>query len=532
MSAYTPQVAVIGMGPAGMNTALMLARQGIPVAVLEKEEHPLNDESGFSTQQHLGAEYLLHRPTALNCARYGTVSNLILGTAFYTPNPPKRWVLSKKMQDEGKITFGEWRNEYDHVLRYYSSFFERCHDRLKENAHEHEKGKRWTKYDTAKQLHGLPERFYKLMDDRELDEFNDSQGNRTVVGGFHSQERGLDIPLLNATLEAELERQVKAGYITPFFKCRVKKDGAEALAEGPQRIHYTDRNGRDAFLDAPVVVQTAAEGGPEITPLEPNKRMHVYNRAMILGDARGIARPLVSVCKIGDTDGATLHMLKSRQGNTPYNGYFQEYVVGEEGAYRLGDVTLTNEIRSIPEHWNRKPETPGEKKEYDQWMHHYHRLVVKSLPALEGSRPVSLLLGRTISFQDRLEERLYEQPKEIRPGYIVAYLTKRTYAEAEALQIVDMVKRRLRNLQVLPLLEPNSAFDLALKSFDEPFLLKNIPLVDGPDWGEKYAQRHPGLLHPSHMQPEELRKEGSSQHARRRNPLDHAQRDKRFPQGR
>lgn len=485
------EVTIIGGGIAGCLTALMLARrQNYHVRLIEAQPELLNGASIMASRLHLGGEYPLDPQTMRDCIKAASIWKLNMPEDIYTKCRTMRFFTTEEAAEQETLTPPMYMRAYqENVVKPYEDII------VKINARKPLRKKQDIQYS----LFGKPDKLLRFVHRKETREFADDSGDTHVAGGFISKEPGLDIPLYLSAIEDELGRQQREGNIEIITNCKVKKDGLQRQPGGSYKISCV-KDGEDYVFNAPQVVQTVAEHGPEITPLRPESKMAVYNRAMILLDTTKCKNP-ISPTFIIDPKGAhggmisPYHILKEK-------GTAIGYVPSEVSAYRGGDTTLTHASSSIPNDWEEIPSTQDHKRARDVWMRSYFKELLQRFPMLEGARPIGLIVRNTINFQESLEQRRHEITKETERGLVVANPTKLTFAVQTAMEAADLVEQRSRlndaerksSIRDGSLLIASDALELALSG---RYSLANMAVPQNPERIKRWCEKHRDTFPPN-----------------------------------
>lgn len=540
------EIAVIGGGRGGVETALMLAKQYIRdrrtgesrpkyhVTLIEAQDHLLNGASLIASRLHLGGEYPLDPQTAADCVKGAVIFKLLMPDNIYTPAPPMKFLVAEATEAEGKadpanpkaLTLDKYQKSYVAISDLYEKALQRLKGVLKVNFE-----KTVNKWDAARlaekqaqdRLFGpADELFHRFSEDEKHLYAAYNQGKTAIAGGFQSKEPGINVGKYLAMLQQEVEKQEALGNITLLKGCRIKKDGIEGKLGN---FHLLDKNGNTLLNEDGTprrfdqVILAAWRDNPAIEnhlkQEESPKSLTVFKRAMMLVDLPRTWKTPPAFIMLGASGG----ML------SPYNDKTAIcYLPTLEAAYRK-NITLDDKNSSLPENWD--DITPKEKEE---WTERYFALLKKRFPELKSTKNPRLIIRDTISFQTDIDQRPFETvaevgsrthakftqvqaikteqvqnmemveierhhaPKEVeaRPGLFTLYPTKGTYSLRAAIQATAMINDRSLSPEKKSLIARDDALGLVLDNMEQ-YSLANMeePSVR---FLHRFCREHPDIF--------------------------------------
>jgi len=520
-------ITVIGGGLSGCVSALMLARQGYHVNLIEKNDELLTGSSRVAARLHRGLEYPKDPISAIDCMKSAVMWKLLMPDNITTAPPPMKAVLSKRSQELGEIketnemlkranlssqirreltdeedldalTLDSYNNVFEKVRQEYEELFKRIRSDMG-----------WTKEQTEADLLGSYEkgRFYRALSEDELRECKIPN----IVGGFQTQEEGLNIPKYLSMIQKAIEDERDKGNITLFTGHKVlplKEEGGGIRGQfGDFHVRCEKEDGSQVIVHSSQLVQAANSGGPAITPQigkagEHGRAMTVYRRAILEVDLpEGWQHD--PFFKLVGSDGCMV---------APYNDKVALVYTLMHDIPTINKVDLFYDSPDLPDNWEHMP--PESKKALTDAFFNYAK---RSYPPLAGATNPRVLIADTINFQDVVTKRRDKNTREetiapamapsmsIRPmlqqrqmienvtrdplielkkGLFTMYATKVTHGPNAAFQAAALVMQRSKDHEKEkvelsdPLFELLHIGDLDTKDSLKQFSLKDLAVPD------------------------------------------------------
>ena len=463
------EVAVIGGGLGGCLSALMLAKKGYHVTLIEGQPVLLNGASAIAARLHLGGEYPLSDVTPLDCLTSAILWKWLMPDSIYTAVPPIQYLISNETQKNGELypsglTIKKFKDAYDKIGKFYQAIFpELRRIIIKEEGKE---PRRITDQEIQAKLFGSgePNDFCQPLSPADYKDYNlDGQ----IAGGFQTQEPGLNIPKYLAMLIKELEAQQSQGNITIKTNCKVNNNGITGKL-GQYAIHCL-QDGAEEIVNADQIVQAAWQHGPEISALGSETKNGKTKENMLGVCKRGML--LVDLPENFSTGPAFILLGKSGGMLCPLNDKIALVYLPDEAAAYIKNTYLSDSKPLLPRSWD-EPELEAESARKAQ---KYFELAKKRFPVLKDASNPQLMVRDTLIYNENLNVRPQQPVKEVsdKPGVFVISPTKATYALYDVLQVVQSIEARYHQQEHLPF------------SANEPLNM----VVENPDfWSLAYMQ--------------------------------------------
>lgn len=540
-------IAVIGGGLGGSLTAIMLAKQGYNVKLIEAQDSILNGASRIAARLHLGGEYPKDEHTRMDCLESAIIWKLLMPPSIYTAVNKMKFLLTKTThalglgsppETENALTTSQYLDAYEGVRTKYAVTL----GVLKK-----------TFSDIEQKLFGPADKgvFFRTLSPDEY------AGYTNIESGFQSQEHGLDPVRYLAMIQYEIERlsakETEGEFLlTDRWKCdpdkrhswegrievltnhkvlpAVDKDGKKIRKGGIKGkldnfTIYCEHNGAPTTVKADQVVNAAWSGGPAIVPElnrsgDPERQVQVHRRAMMVVDLPKGFKADPAFVMLGASGGMV----------SPFNDKCAlVYLPLAETAY-IKSQKLRAKNPNLPEGWNDTPDLKQRTQDY------FEKALVR-FPFLQGASNPRLLIDDTLTFgppdkkqdsmhalskrrQEKVEEVLanptrgggdglttrQEQKRyakmlaeqkmdeplyEVKKGLFALYPTKATYGVNAALQTALMVDERSR-LPDKEELVPKNILTMTSNEL-EKFSLEKMRMPKLQQFWQRFFKEHPDL---------------------------------------
>lgn len=491
------KIVVVGGGLEGCLTALMLARinrnkggtSPYKVVLVESQDELLNGSSLLASRLHLGGEYPLSLPTALDCLKGAIAWKLVMPPNIYTDRQPMKFSISKATEKEGQnaiqsgdselikktLTFEKYKTHYEAIRKKYAEYVSQI------DAHKKADVPGWRTAKTEKLLFGSPDdkKFFSVLDSSEYNRYDGNHAgeySQEIAGGFQTPEPGLNVPLYLSAIEDAIKEEEKNGNIEVCLRHRVEKITKMEKPPGQNGAFEVSISGSNArTFHVSQVVQAAYAHNTAIqvrSGKPPDRQAKAFDRCMMMIDMgeHNQGRDIQPIFRMLGEEGAML---------CPYNDRYA-ITYSTVPAYRGGEKLLTPDDPHIPKNWG-IPEYPVE----GLWIEEYMKTLKRRFPVLQGATPIGKVHRVTLNFQDELHERRHEPVHEVDPGHIVLNATKATLAPFCALEAVETVRAHSEG-RSNPQLDEKHIMNMALSS---DYSLADIPL--NPLHAREFARTHP-----------------------------------------
>lgn len=199
------KIVIIGGGIAGCLSAILAARCGYKVTLLEERNNILSGASGVAALLHSsGCEYPNDESgkTGHDCVHGGIAAKLCFPSSIYTqtgdPVGRVNFLVAQGAVNEGLLSLDSLLNHTRRMKEEYSrKFFEVM------------AGKKWSIEKTANELSGTPEDFAFQLIEQQF------EATRGISGGISAIGNGINMPIFSALIESAL-RQSEVEIITKF----------------------------------------------------------------------------------------------------------------------------------------------------------------------------------------------------------------------------------------------------------------------------------------------------------------------------